>query len=253
MKLYELYFSPTGGTKKVTKYLSTAWTCEKEELDLMSGENMVVPQLDATDICIVAVPSYAGRVPAFAADVLKRISGNHAKAVLVAVYGNREFEDTLIELRDILENCGFNCIAAVAALAEHSIARQFAAGRPDAEDAKELQEFGLTIKEKMELAHADFEIQVPGNHPYRPAGNIMSKPVGTEECIKCGKCAEECPVWAIPSDNLTSVDKDRCMACMHCIAVCPKQARRVPEEILAGLVKHLEPLCQGRKQNQLFV
>ena len=72
-------------------------------------------------------------------------------------------------------------------------------------------------------------------------------------CIKCGKCAEECPVWAIPSDNLTSVDKDRCMACMHCIAVCPKQARRVPEEILAGLVKHLEPLCQGRKQNQLFV
>ena len=97
MKLYELYFSPTGGTKKVTKYLSTAWTCEKEELDLMSGENMVVPQLDATDICIVAVPSYAGRVPAFAADVLKRISGNHAKAVLVAVYGNREFEDTLIE------------------------------------------------------------------------------------------------------------------------------------------------------------
>ena len=35
MKLYEIYFSPTGGTKKVTEIIGSAWTCEKERIDLM--------------------------------------------------------------------------------------------------------------------------------------------------------------------------------------------------------------------------
>ena len=90
MKLYEIYFSPTGGTKKVTEIIGSAWTCEKERIDLMN------PRLEpagysftASDICIVAVPSFGGRVPETALERLKKMNGGGAKTVLAAVYGNR--------------------------------------------------------------------------------------------------------------------------------------------------------------------
>ena len=105
--------------------------------------------LQAEDVCLFSVPSFAGRVPAVAVERLKKIAGNGAKAILNCVYGNREWDDTLTELQDTLEACGFVCVAAVAAVAEHSVLRQFAAGRPDADDAPELAEFARKITEKL--------------------------------------------------------------------------------------------------------
>ncbi len=32
MAMYEIYFSPTGGTKKVTEIIGGAWACEAERL-----------------------------------------------------------------------------------------------------------------------------------------------------------------------------------------------------------------------------
>lgn len=34
MKIYNIYFSPTGGTKKVADMLGSAWREEKQEIDL---------------------------------------------------------------------------------------------------------------------------------------------------------------------------------------------------------------------------
>ena len=31
MSLYEIYFSPTGGTKKVVKIISNSWNCQSNE------------------------------------------------------------------------------------------------------------------------------------------------------------------------------------------------------------------------------
>ena len=59
------------------------------------------------------------------------MKGNQARAVLVCVYGNRAYEDTLIELKDVADKAGFVPAAAVATIAEHSIMHKFAAGRPD--------------------------------------------------------------------------------------------------------------------------
>ena len=79
------------------------------------------------DVCLVAVPSYGGRVPDAAAQRLGRMNGGGARAVLVAVYGNRAIDDTLLELKDILTAQGFRPVAAVAAVAEHSTMHQFGA------------------------------------------------------------------------------------------------------------------------------
>lgn len=90
---------------------------------------------------MIAVPSYGGRVPQAATERLSAIRGNGAKAVLLCVYGNRAYEDTLVELEDTAKQAGFRVIAAIAAIAEHSIARQFATGRPDAQDQARLHTF----------------------------------------------------------------------------------------------------------------
>lgn len=175
MKLYEFCFSPTGGSLKVSEILSRAWDCEKVFVDLTRQEGSY-PVPGKEDVCIVTAPSYSGRVPAPEAERLQKLSGNGAAAVLVTVYGNRAFEDTLIEMKDLLMQAGFHCAAAVAAIAEHSIMREVAAGRPDAQDEAELEDFGRQIRCVLEEGRGAESVQVPGNHPYRETHASALKP-----------------------------------------------------------------------------
>lgn len=142
MKLYNIVFSPTGGTKKVSALLTGTLDGKIITVDLThSKQNFCTVHLTQEDAAVISVPSYGGRVPAVAVERLTQLNGQGARAVLVCVYGNRAYEDTLVELEDAAKQAGFRVIAAVAAVAEHSIVRQFAAGRPDAQDAKQLSDF----------------------------------------------------------------------------------------------------------------
>ena len=98
--------------------------------------------------------------------------------------------------------------------------------RQDEEDCRELKEFSERIKRHLE-ENGDGEVSVPDIHPYREYHGVPMKPKADKNCIKCGKCAAECPVQAIPKDNPSSLDKERCISCMHCIAICPEQARQM--------------------------
>lgn len=169
MKLYDIVFSPTGGTKKVADDLTDALEGEVTTVDLTdSKQDFNAVSLTKEDAAVISVPSYGGRVPAVAAERLGMVHGNGAKAVLVCVYGNRAYEDTLAELEDTAKQAGFQVIAAVAAIAEHSIARQFAAGRPDAQDAAQLSDFAKQIQHKLSAADTS-EPAIPGNRPYKKA------------------------------------------------------------------------------------
>lgn len=255
MKLYEIYFSPTGGTKMVADILCSQWECEKVEVDL-SDKNVDFAKvaIGKRDICIVAAPVYGGRVPLMASANLGKIKGNGAKAVAVAVYGNRAYEDALLEMKDDLCEVGFNCIAGIAAIAEHSIARQFAAGRPDEEDEKQLKLFAEVIQSSCEehAEGAEGNLHIPGNYPYKEYKVLPTIPEVNEKCISCGLCAKVCPAGAIPLDNPMTTDKKRCISCMRCISVCPEDARELSPAVLAKLNEKLEKVCAGRKENELF-
>ena len=150
MKLYNIVFSPTGGTQKVSALLTNTLKGEVTPIDLTdSKQDFRAVQLTSDDVAVIAVPSYGGRVPAVAIDRLGSITGHGARAILVCVYGNRAYEDTLVELEDAAKQAGFQVIAAVAAIAEHSIARQFAADRPDTQDAQQLSAFAKQIQDKL--------------------------------------------------------------------------------------------------------
>lgn len=246
--VYKLLFSPTGGTAAVANALT-----DGQIVDLTDrNADFSAVALTAEDVAVIAVPSYAGRVPRTAAARLAEVQGGGARAVLVCVYGNRAYEDTLVELADLAEAAGFRVAAGIAALAEHSIARTYAAGRPDATDKSELHTFWEKIEAKLR-AGDDTAPALPGNRPYKPLAVHSMVPHTAKRCIDCGRCAAACPVGAIDAADPRRTDADLCIGCMRCVTLCPVQARQIDPDALAALTARLAPLCAGHKENELFL
>lgn len=253
MKLYDIVFSPTGGTNKVADCLTCALEGDITTVDLTdSKQDFNAVSLTKEDVAVISVPPYGGRVPAVAAERLGAVHGNGARAILVCVYGNRAYEDTLVELEEAAKQAGFQVIAAVAAVAEHSIVRQFAAGRPDAQDTEQLSNFAKQIQHKLSTADTS-EPAIPGNRPYKKAGKAGMVPKPTKECTNCGICAEECPVQAIDRENSKKVDDKACISCMRCITVCPQGARKVNPVMLSAASMMLKKVCSERKECELYL
>ena len=219
MRFYNIFFSPTGGTEKIADIVAKGTKLDAEEIDLIKEpDKLMKVKFEKKDLCLVAVPSYGGRIPSVVTDMFRKVKADGTKAILVAVFGNRMIDDTLLELQDVLEASGFVCIAGMEAVAEHSLMHQFGTGRPD-----------------------------------REYGGVPLKPVANGKCTSCGLCAKECPAGAIPLDNPKMTDKDKCISCMHCVAVCPKKARNYSKLVsfIAGL--KMKKVCSGRKENKLYL
>lgn len=252
MALVQIDFSPTGGTRKVADIIAEEWEGPVTRVDLADAKTDCSKiQFGQGDAALIAVPSYGGRVPELAAKRLMKINGNQARCVIVCVYGNRAYEDTLVELRDIAESCGFRVIAAISAIAEHSIIHQYAAGRPDEKDAEELRGFAKKIYGKF-IDDEPSAFEVPGNRPYRKAGGAGLVPKATKECVSCGVCAENCPAQAISRDSLKTADSKKCISCMRCVAECPRSARKVNGALVSAAALALKKPCSERKETELF-
>ena len=199
MSIYSIYFSPTQGTKNITNTLAQGIGIY-QEIDLCEYTDPIPERVfSENDICLIGVPSYGGRVPRTAVERINGFKGNGASAILVVSYGNRDYDDTLIELFDVVKSQGFTCIGGVAAIAEHSIMHQFASGRPDMDDMNQLKRFAKEVKEKIDASILT-EVQVKGNHPYKELKEVPFHPTASDLCTMCGLCAKLCPVHAIPFD-----------------------------------------------------
>ena len=249
MANYCITFSPTGGVNRVADILTGALHSQWIQVDLM---NEVILETTENDVCLVAVPSFGGRVADLAVQRLKGITGS-AKAIAVCVYGNRAYEDTLAELQDILTAQGLRPVAAVAAVAEHSIMHTIAQGRPDEQDARQLADFARFIAARLRRK-TDAPVVVPGNRPYKDYRVASMIPVThPEACIGCGKCVQRCPVDAINMVDPELTDTAKCMCCMACTAVCPTGARRPDKYQVDKLLERFGPMLGKRQDNELFV
>ena len=260
-KVWAVYFSATDTTKKTVLTIADEAArllgAEREDYDFtLPGmrENGFAAGKD--DLVIFGTPVYAGRVPNVLLKYLATIQGNGALAVPVVLFGNRNFDDGLIERRDILENTGFHTVAAVAFVGEHSFSKTLAAGRPDADDMKEALAFAGKVAEKVKglpEGEAPAPVEVEGvPHPYRGYYQPRDrkgvsidirkvKSLVSDACDDCKICADVCPMGSISHENVREYT-GICIKCGACIKKCPKQARYYEDE---GYLYHQHELEEG--------
>lgn len=224
MKVTTLYFSATYTTKRVVEAVAAGLSNEVASYDITNDTATDAVIIPREELLVVGVPVYAGRVPAMAVERLRRFRGEKTPAVVVAVYGNRHYDDAVLELHDIMTECGFRTVAAGAFIAQHSIFPKVGAARPDAEDLAEIKSFA---EKSLAVLAGDFgAINIPGNRPYKVPGGIPIWPTASRKCNGCGACAKLCPTGAIDPAAPKSVNKEKCIKCGRCIVVCPTKARR---------------------------
>lgn len=222
--------------------------------NLLAGAEKGEVRINRDEVAVIGVPVFSGRVPPAAKLALSGIRGDNTPAVVVCVYGNRDFDDALIELCDIAKENGFCVVAAGAFVAQHSIFPEIAKGRPDTSDLEQAKQFGAASEANLNALSADNqstiartcahdatdaasanvnnpanvnhnEIKVKGNRPYRQVNKIPIKPRTTKACNNCAICANTCPAKAINPQNPKQLDADKCISCAHCIAICPEGAK----------------------------
>lgn len=253
MRYTALFFSPTGGVRRACSMLAEGIADGFEYIDFsltLSGRDSVA--FSREDVCVIAAPSFGGRVPEVALDRLAQVRGGGARAVLLSIYGNRDDVDALYDLRDAARSSGFVPIAAVRAIAEHSIVRSIAQGRPDEADKRTLHAFGREIRTLLDAGSRE-EADIPEKAMLRPFGGVPLHPKTGKRCTRCGKCATLCPVGAIPRDDPAMTDESVCITCMRCVAVCPEQARALNPLLLRLASRKLRRVCAQRREPEIIL
>jgi ferredoxin len=257
------YFSPTGTTKKVLEGITeTIGANSVRHIDLTRPEilSKEIPGIKE-GLAILGAPVYAGRIPPEAEERFRKLKGNDIPAVVIALYGNREYEDALIELRDIAVRQGFKPVAGGVFIGEHSFTSEeipLAAGRPDAQDIDIARDLGRKIAVKMKAIErpADIpELSVPGNIPFRERVNHDNTPPETDNryCMKCQACVGACPTAAVTFNGEVITDADSCILCCACVKYCPNGARQITNPMIGRIRKWLSETCKERKEPEIFV
>lgn len=258
-----IYFSPTGTTRKVVEAIARGLRPETiTTIDLTTprqNHRAAAPQ--QADLAIIGAPVYGGRIPPVARKRLTEIKGNGAASVLVAMYGNREYEDALLELKDLALKGGFKPVAGGAFIGEHSYhtaEMPIAPERPDDKDLKKAEAFGRDIRKKLDAAGVLDDIQplaVPGNFPYKKRGpSPVISPVTREDiCIKCAECAGVCPKAVITVGDTVMTEASGCIHCTACVKICPTGARVWEDPWIKNRAEWLNTTCYERKEPEIFL
>ncbi|MFT5697389.1 MAG: ferredoxin [Desulforhopalus sp.] len=255
-----IVFSPTGTSKKIAQAIAEGAQESQtvEYIDLTSPNHPRNISVADNELAIIAVPVYAGRVAPLAEQRLREISGNNSPAIIVALYGNREFDDALVELKDIALAQSLSIVAAASFVGEHSFSSTTfptSHGRPDASDLKIAKEFGEKAMSQLLADTQPAEINVPGNTPYKDGmKNLPFTPaINLEQCTQCEECVTACPAGAISLKTEIQIDAELCTFCCACIKVCPEECFSLTSTPMEEKAVALHTNCKERKEPQLFM
>jgi ferredoxin/flavodoxin len=272
-KVSAVYISPAGNVRKTVCAMAGA-IAQKLNVPMVE-DDFTLPaahtdtrHFAADELVVFGTPVYAGRIPnKFLPFVQELFKADGALAVPVVCFGNRSYDNALIELRNELESNGFHTIAGAGIVCEHSFSDKLAPGRPDASDLAEICAFACKAAEKAlqtEPGSIPAPIEVKGEEPvtkyYTPLGTdgkpavfLKAKPKTDESrCNKCGICADVCPMGSISHDD-PKIVTGICVKCQACIKQCPTHAKYIDDPAFLSHVEMLKENYTRRTESDFFI
>ena len=270
-KVWAVYFSGTGTTEKtvrrIASSLAAAFSAPLEAVDFTApAVRKEALAFGPDDLVVLGTPTYAGRVPNVLLPYLtEQIRGADTPAVPVVLFGNRDFDDSLMELRNVMTANGFVPVAAAAFVGEHSFSRTLGAGRPNAADLAEMDDFARAAARKIGglAALPAVPVAVAGQEPIRPYYtprdrhgapiNILKVKPKTDmtKCGGCGLCAVRCPMGSIDPADVSQVT-GICIKCCACVKGCPSGAKYFDDPGYLYHQHELEDIYSLPAQNAVF-
>jgi ferredoxin len=243
-------FSPTGTSAKILKGVITgisAHSTVKPDFHDVTMSGVAPESFSADDLVIVAAPVYGGKIAPLLKQRLKGWQGNGAKCIVIAVYGNRAFENALTDVSEFMSGQGFTVCGGGAFIGEHSYSTSeypIAQGRPDTIDMEAAERFGREVASKISggmLAPVNLATLTDEPSPAESLKNFREFVIGYQKqqaesprtylpevdlqlCDGCGVCYSVCPTEAITEES-HSADPTKCIKCCACVKVCPQDAR----------------------------
>lgn len=250
-KVNLVYFSATYTTLKVVEQISSRFNMEVVTYDITQFSPETAIQFGCNELVIFGMPVYSSRIPTKSATDLKFFKGNNTPAIITCVYGNRDYDDALLELQDITTKNGFNIISAGAFIGQHSIFPTVGTNRPDSKDIDQINKFAdqsIAILNNLTNETIIHPITIKGSRPYKTPGKVSFFPEADDSCNKCGTCAELCPVGAVPIDDPSQTDSEKCIACGRCIVICPEESRHFSSPIYPVMSEKFTQMNSERKE-----
>lgn len=269
-KIKAVYFTGTGTTKQIVSFIAqeAARTLhvDCDVIDFSLPQNRKEPLVfEKNELVVFGLFVVAGRVPNVLLPFLQKMRGNECISVPIVVYGNRNYDDALLELNDILVKSGSHVVAAAAFIGAHSFSNTLAQNRPDMNDMEIAREFAEKIADKVKTINLEHHcIEIPGTRfPYRnyyrplntdgqPVGFLKAKPFTDDNCIDCKLCADVCPMGSIDRFDVHRVP-GICIKCCACIKKCPVNAKHFLNEDFLSHKTMLEKTYTVRKEPELFL
>ncbi|MFI3225955.1 MAG: ferredoxin [Clostridia bacterium] len=268
MKIYKMYFSPTGTTEKIANEISgnIAKNFNEEVISCdftlkLAREREYTFKKD--DLLIIGVPTYAGRVPNVLLDFLTHnIKSNGALVLPFVLFGNRNYDESLMELLMILNTNGFVNVGAGAFVGEHSFSRKLGANRPDLADLLQAKELSGMVCDRILGGICENNIKIDENYKIKPyytprdrngvGVNILKvKPKTNDKCDDCKICAKICPMGSISFENPREVI-GICIKCGACEKKCPQNAKYYDDANYLYHKFELEEQFERRANNVIF-
>ncbi len=262
-------FSPTGTGRTVAERVVSGFATENDVVRLceltVAEAGRGTGEVTIGGVGVFVAPVYGGRVAETAVERFGRVRAaepGKTPAVLIVVYGNRDYEDALLELRDLVVRQGFVPLSGGAFVGEHSYSRPregmpIAAGRPDEADCAVAERFGAESRTKYDGwnngAGGVDELSVPGKRPYKVKGPSTPATPTTcaERCTGCGACVEACPtgVVTLAADGRAVSSAEGCIKCCACLKCCPADARQFDTPYTERLFLNFS----ARREPELFL
>jgi len=249
LKIYHITFSPTRGSYHYGSYLANKLGTEVLIDKTLPAERIDDCVLDQENqIIVVSYPCYGGRMPSLFSAYFK----NHvhlakgSSVILLTSYGNRHFDDALVEGFDLVKEKGAEVIGATAMVTEHVYTNKVGTGRPNTSDYAVLDAFSSVIQRRLQQGEKLTDVE--GNRPYKTGAAkkaVYFMPERNEAlCSHCNACYAVCPTGALSAN-----DPQACLHCLACVKACKSGALTMDMTYLQGAVTFLETHCSKQRES----